>query len=94
MSKNLALTLYILIGGLGLWLGSSATDLLDIGVIQPVINLLTNATNVGTYIVGAIIIYVLRVDQAELPKPPVGPHPNQDPEASDIPGTPPSTRGY
>jgi hypothetical protein len=69
-AKRAALLGYILVGGFGLWLGQSVEDLLAVGVIQPVINMLSNGAGVGAYILGAVIIYVLGGNKEDLPAPP------------------------
>lgn len=64
---NVMLLVYIIVGGIGLWLGEGATDLLSLGVAQEILNLAANAVDKVVYVAGAVMIYVLGKTQAELP---------------------------
>lgn len=66
--KRVALLFYIVMAGIGLWLGQSATDMLAVGVSQPVINMLSNGASVAVTVIGGIIIYLLGGSKEELPK--------------------------
>lgn len=66
-SKRVALFFYLVVGGLGLWVGMSAQDLLDSGVGQPVINMIQNGTTVGLTVIGGIIIYILGGNKEDVP---------------------------
>lgn len=66
---NAMLLIYIILGGVGLWLGEGTQDLLDLGTRQEVINLLSNAVDKGVYIAGAVMIYILKKKAEELPPP-------------------------
>lgn len=61
------LLVYIIVGGLGLWLGEGASDLIALGVPQEVLNLAGNGVDKIVYVAGAVMIYVLGKPRETLP---------------------------